>query len=224
MGTPLSHGWQQLRDLKRDRPRQAGPTSGGVLRGRGRGAGLQEPHGHGHLWARRTQPQPGCLSWGRASVPHPPTQDAPAPVSSLHTGLRLSPKALCPLPSHEPFPACQRSAFPRAGTCSRAPASCSDSVSPCLDQGIAFTFVQVCWVAAETSAIGPQRGETCREPRSFGGWSRFIPRAAGGRSIYRVRWPSRRRTCSLRVPAMPEALAMLQGSPKHPQDSPQALC
>lgn len=37
-------------------------------------------------------------------MPHPPTQDAPAPVSYLHTGLRLSPKALCPLPSHEALP------------------------------------------------------------------------------------------------------------------------
>lgn len=160
MGTPLRHGWKQLQGFKRDRSRLAGPTQ-------------DSPVGPGK-WSRA-----GRAAWAPPGMGTPrPAMPAPAGLSGvwespgttfLHRGCSSSDL----LPAHEP-PALPESiglsppatslvslpvfSFPRAGSCSRVPVSCPVSVSPHLDQGITFTSVQVCWVAAETLMTGSQWG------------------------------------------------------------------
>lgn len=107
------------------------------------------------------QPQLGCLGCGRVQAPHSPKEDASALISSLHMSLQLFLKASGPLPQPPALVSLRVFSFPRAGSCSRVPVSYPDSVSPHLDQGITFTFVWVCWVAAETLVTGTV-GETCR--------------------------------------------------------------
>lgn len=154
MGTPLSHGWQQqLQGLKRDRPRPAGPTSGGSSGGQRSRAGGQRP------------PQARAPLGLPCPTPAGPSRVRESPgASSSHAGCSCS----CLLLPHEP-PALPESTVPSPPARSPsqpagvqlAPGQAAaqelpDSVSPCLDQGISFTFLQVCWAAAEPLVTGSQ--------------------------------------------------------------------
>jgi len=135
MGTPLSHGWQELQGTGPGFHLGRGPTGLGAEE-----QGWESPAGTGTSGPAVPNPSravSGEGEPGRLVLPHRMLQLPSRPSDSPQKHRVLS-------PSHELFPACGYSAFPRADTCSRAPMSCPDSVSPCLDRGIAFTSMQVC--------------------------------------------------------------------------------
>lgn len=140
MGTPLSHGWQQLQGLKRDRSRQAGPTQDGPA-----GPGERSRAGRAS-WAPpglQGQPQPGCLGCRRVQALHSPTEDVPALVSPLHMSLQIFLKASGLSPSHQPLPACQCSVFSGLAPAQELLCLAQTRLLHVRNQGITLTFVWV---------------------------------------------------------------------------------